>query len=224
MGISGGGGSTSRSGSAQKWAKPFAINASNETQSVYNDAQPGLNAITNQVQGAIPDIYAKYQAGNPALNAATNYDVNLLGKDPYAGSSQLNDLIHSTGQHVQDQVGAAYGSRGSYGGTAWEQALTKGLADNESGLRYQDAQNVIAQQQAASAGAPQKAAADYLGITPFIQAATAGSTIPYTGIDALDQGLAALFSGSKTKTQGPSLLSQLSGAASNAASAAAAGG
>lgn len=224
MGISGGGGTKSYSGSAQKWAKPYAKAAAAETQSVYNNAEAGLNNITGQVQGAIPGIYAKYQAGNPVLNAASSYDTHLLGRDPFAGSSQLENLINISRGHALDAVGAKYGSHGSFGGTPWAAAAAKGAMEAETGLRYGDAQNIMQMQQQASAGAPQKAAADYLGITPFLQAASAGATIPYTGIESLDQGLAALFNGSKSVTKGPSLLSQLSGAAGNAAGAYAAGG
>lgn len=215
------GGSTSRTGSAQKWAKPFAINAANETQSVYNDAQPGLQNITGQVQGMLPGIQAKYEAGNPVLNAASGYDVNLLGRDPYAGSSQLNNLINSTGQHVMDQTNANFGSRGSFGGTAHTEAVARALADNENGLRYQDAQNVMGMQQQASAGAPQKAAADYLGISPLLQAAQLGAQLPYTGTTALSGSLSELFNGGKTVTQPDTLGSLMKGAGSAASAAAA---
>lgn len=207
--------SSSLSGSAQKWAKPFAIQGANDVSSVYNANQPGINALTSQVQGLVPSTISKYQAGDPALNASENYSTGILGRDPYAGSSQLEQLIHSTGQHVTDQVGAAYGSRGSFGGTAWEQALAHGLASNESGLRYQDVQNNQQLQQQAAAGAPQQAAAQYLGISPVIAAATAGSTIPYQGINNQSSDLAALFNGQK-QTSSTSLLGAALGAAGQA--------
>jgi hypothetical protein len=198
MGVSGG--SKSKTGSAQGWAKPIATSAAGDTTGVYNAAQPGLQNITGQVQGEIPGILDKYHQGNPVLNAASGYDVNLLGRDPYAGSAQLDNLVNTTGGHVADQVGARFGSRGDFGGTQWTTALSKGLADNEAGLRYQDAQNIMSMQQAASQGAPQKAAADYLGIQPFLQSAQLGAQLPYTGISAQADALSALFNGGTQKT------------------------
>lgn len=211
------GGGSSKSGSAQKWAKPFAKEAAASTQDVFNQNQPGLNSLTDQVQGLVPGLIAKYNAGDPALNASENYTTSMLGRDPYAGSTQLDNLINTTNANVRDQVGASFGSRGSFGGTAWETALAKGLAQNEAGLRYGDVQNNQQLQAQAAGLAPQQAAAQYLGISPVIQAATAGSQIPYTGINALDSGLAALFSGGKTT--GPSPLAQALGAGAQAAGA-----
>lgn len=204
MGLSGGGSSKSYSGSGQKWATPIAKQAAADTTSVFNSAQPGLQNITNSVQGTIPSILAKYQAGNPALNTATSWDVNLLNRDPFAGSPQLDNLVNSTDAHVGDQVNANFGSRGAFGGTAHTTALARALADNETGLRYQDAQNIIGQQGAASANAPQKAAADYLGISPYLAAAQTGAALPYTGINAQATDLNNLFAGGTQKTTQPS--------------------
>lgn len=210
-----GGGGSSKTGSAQKWAKPFAKAAAAETTGVYNAAKPGLEALTEGVQGAVPGIYEKYQQGNPALKAATGYDVNLMGRDPYAGSSQLENLIASSRGHALDAVNANFGSRGSFGGTAHTTAAMKAAMDAEAGLRYGDAQNIMQMQQAASANAPQKAAADYLGIQPFLQAAQVGAELPYTGINAQNSGLAQLFQGGKTT--GPSPLGQALGVGAQAA-------
>lgn len=208
----GGSSSTSKSGSAQKWAQPFAVSGANNVQNVVGAAQPGLQDITSSVQGTIPSILAKYQAGDPALNASENYTTSTLAKDPYAGSPQLDNLVNSTNQDVTDQVGASYGSRGSYGGTAWETALAKGLSGNEDNLRYTDANNTMQQQEAASANAPQQAAAQYLGITPYLAAATTGASLPYTGINAQATDLSSLFGGTTQKTS-TSLLGNLIGAA-----------
>lgn len=197
----GGGSSKSRQGSAQKWAKPFAKAAAAETQSVYNDNRQGLQDLTGQVQGLVPGLIDKYNAGDPSLNAAQGYVTSTLDPSYLSGSNPyLENIINTTNANVRDQVGAAYGSRGSYGGTAWESALAKGLAGNEAGLRYGDYNNRMQAQQSAAGMAPQQAAAGYLGIQPTLAAATAGAQIPYTGISALDSNLASLFQGGKTKT------------------------
>jgi len=164
MGISGG--STSRSGSGQKWAQPIAQNTANEATSVYNANKPSQQAITDQVQSLIPGLVNKYQAGDPNVTAATNYGSNVLGGqylggNPFATTNGnistwngfqanpninpngfLDSIINTTNQDVKNNVASGFGSRGSFGGTAYINALTRGLASNESGLRYNDANNV----------------------------------------------------------------------------------
>lgn len=215
------GGSKSKSGAALKAFQPFAISGLNNVNSVVGQNAGALQDLTGQVQGLVPGLIEKYNAGDPALNAAENYTTSTLGRDPWAGSSQLDNLINTTNANVRDQVGASYGSRGSFGGTAWESALAKGLAQNEAGLRYGDVQNNQQLQQAAAGMAPQQAAAQYLGITPLLAAAQTGAALPYTGINALSQDYNNLYgSANSSKTSGGGLLGALGGALGGGLSAA----
>jgi hypothetical protein len=162
MGISGG--STSRSGSAQKWAAPLAQNAARDATSVYNAAKPGLDAITGSVQSLIPGLAAKYQAGDPNVAGATAYGQNVLGgkyltgnpfatpntsissvatANPYINPNGfLQSIIDQTNSDVTNSTKAGFGSRGSFGGTAYIKALSDSLAKNENNLRYTDANTV----------------------------------------------------------------------------------
>ena len=54
MGVSGG--SKSTSGSAQKWAQPFAVSAAQTGQDLFNQNQPALNQLSQQVSGMIPGL------------------------------------------------------------------------------------------------------------------------------------------------------------------------
>jgi hypothetical protein len=206
------GGSSSQSGSAQKWAKGFAQSAANNVQGVVGQAQPGLNSLTDQVQGSVPGIYGKYQAGDPALNASEAYSTNTLNPSFLSGQNpNLENIIAHSNADVRDQVGASYGSRGAFGGTPWETGLAKGISGNEDNLRYQDYQSRMQQQQQAAQGAPQQATAGYIGITPFLAAAQAGAGLPYTGINAQSTDLSQLFNGTTQKTSGNLLGSVLGG-------------
>jgi len=164
MGLSGG--SSSASGSAQKWAQPIAQSTANEATGVYNANKPSQQAITDQVQGLIPGLISKYQAGDPNVTAATNYGANVLGGqyltgNPFATPNTnistwngfqanpninpngfLDNIISQTNHDVTNTAKAGFGSRGSFGGTAYIGALTNGLAKNENDLRYNDANNV----------------------------------------------------------------------------------
>ena len=196
-------GAKSTSGSAQKWAAPVASAAANTATNVFNANQGNLGQITQQVQNLLPSLQQKYNNGNPALNAAQGYVKNTLNPSFLSGSNPyLQKMIASTAGDVTDRVGAAYGSRGSYGGTAWAGNLTRELADSENALRYGDYASRMQQQQSAAGLAPQMAAADYLAINPLLQTATTAAQLPYTGLEAYTGALGTLFNGSVQKSAG----------------------
>lgn len=208
MGISGGG--STKSGSAQKWAAPIATSAANTATGIFNANQPNLNAITSQVQGLLPGIQKQYEQGNPALNAAEGYASNVLGgKYLNSGNPYLSGMIDATNRNVTNQVGAAYGSRGSFGGTAWQENLGRTLAEAQNSLRYQDYSTERQNQQQAMSAAPQMAAADYLGIQPLLQTAQTAAALPYAGLEAYTGSLGTLMNGSVTK--GPGIGSSILG-------------
>jgi len=197
------GGSKSKTGSAQDWAKPIATSAANTATSIFNANQPQLNQITQQVQGLLPGLQTKYNNGNPALNSAQGYAKNVLGgKYLNQGNPYLQNMINATNRSVTNQVGAAYGSRGSFGGTAWQQGLAGQLAEAQNALRYGDYSQERQNQQQAMSAAPQMAAADYLGIQPLLQTAQTAAALPYTGLEAYTGSLGTLFNGGVQKSSG----------------------
>lgn len=220
MGLSSGAKTTS--GSAQKWAAPIATAAANTATGIFNANQPGLNAITQQVTGLLPGLQKQYDQGNGMLNAAEKYGQGVLGGQYLKqGNPYLNSMIDATNRNVTNQVGAAYGSRGSFGGTAWQQGLAGQLAEAQNALRYGDYSQERQMQQQAMQSAPQMAAADYLGIQPLLQTAQTAAALPYVGLDAYTGALGTLMNGSVQK--GPGLgQTLLASAASGAASGAAA--
>ena len=201
MGISSGG--ASRNGSAQKWAAPIATAAANTATGIFNANQPQLNQITQQVQGLLPGLQTKYQNGDPALNAASGYAKNVLGGQYLkSGNPYLEQMINATNRSVTNQVGAAYGSRGSFGGTAWQQGLAGQLAEAQNALRYGDYSQERQNQQQAMQTAPQLASAGYLGIQPLLQTAQTAAALPYTGLEAYTGALGTLMNGGGTKGPG----------------------
>lgn len=201
MGLSSGGKTTS--GSAQKWAQPYAKAAAGTATDIFNANQAGLGQITNTVQSLLPGLVNKYNAGNPTMNAASGYAQDVLGgKYLGAGNPYLNAMIDATDRSVTNKVGAAAGSLGAWGGSDWQSNLTRNLADAENQLRYGDYSQERANQQAAMSAAPSMAAADYLAINPLLQTAQLGAQLPYTGLEAYTNSLGTLFNGSKQTAPG----------------------
>jgi len=54
--MGGGSKTTSESGSAQKWAQPFAQQAAGNVQSVFNQNQPQLQQITQGITSLLPGL------------------------------------------------------------------------------------------------------------------------------------------------------------------------
>ena len=218
MGLSSGGKTVS--GSAQKWAAPIATAAANTATGIFNANQPGLNAVSSQVSNLLPGLQKKYDQGNGMLNAAEKYGQGVLGGQYLKqGNPYLNSMIDATNRNVTNQVGAAYGSRGSFGGTAWQQGLTNQLAEAQNALRYGDYSQERQNQQQAMSAAPQMAAADYLGIQPLLQTAQTAAALPYVGLESYTGALGSLMNGSTQTSPGLGRF-LLGNAASGAASAA----
>lgn len=215
MGLFSSGSTTS--GTAQKWVKPFAKEGLRDTQNVVNANAGGLQALTGQVSGLVPDIIAKYRAGSPSLDAAQGYVTDVLGGQYMGGNPYLESMIGQTAGDVTSRVGAAYGSRGSFGGTAYTQALAKGLADSENSLRYGNYSDEMNRMASAAGMAPSIAQGQYSGLPEILNAAGVAAEIPYSGINAQANNVNALSNGSKTK--GPGFGSQLLSAGASAAGA-----
>lgn len=219
MGLFSSGKSTSRSGSAQKWAKPFAKAAAGTVQSVVDANAGGLQQLTNQVQGLVPGLISKFNEGNAGVDAAGGYVTDVLGGKYLNGNPHLEGMIGLMQDNVTDRVGAAYGSRGSFGGTAWTEALAGELANAELGLRYGNYSDEMGRMAGAAGLAPSIAQGEYAGIQEILGSAGLGAEIPYAGINALSGGLANLFSGGKSTQKGPGFGSQLLAAGAQAAGA-----
>jgi len=219
MGLFSSGKSTSYSGSAQKWAKPFAKQAAGDVLGVYNANQGNLDALSGSVSSLVPGLVDKYNAGDAGVNAAGGYVTDVLGGKYLNGNPQLEAMIAATGGHVADQVGARYGSRGSFGGTAWTTALGKALSESELGLRYGNYSDEMNRMGAAAGMAPSIAQGQYVGVPEILNAAGVGAELPYTGINAMSGALGNLFNGGQQKQTGPGLGSQLLAGAAQAAGA-----
>lgn len=194
--------------------------AANTLTSAYNAQAPKINAVSDQITGLIPSLLDKAQNGNPALNAAQDYITSTLSGDP-AHNPALESMIAQTNSHVGNGVNAKMGVRGLTGGTVHEGILAKALAENETGLRYND---FTTQQQlrAQAAGmAPGVSGAQTAMYAPVFDAAQA-VTMPIQAASNYGAGIGGLL-GQYTKSSNPWGATLFNGL-SNAARAAMPGG
>lgn len=219
MGLFSGGKSSSTSGSAQAWAKPFAKAAVGTVNDVYNQNAPGIQNLTGQVQGLVPGLVDRFNQGNPGVQGAGGYVTDVLGGKYMHGNPFLQGMIDQTAGDVTSRVNANFGSRGSFGGTAHTTALGKALAEAENSLRYGNYSDEMGRMAGAAGLAPSIAQSQYVGLPEIIQSAGAGAELPYTGVNALSGNLASLFGGGKQTQKGPGFLSQALASGAQAAGA-----
>lgn len=197
MGLSGG--SSSQSGSAQKWAQPFAKAGAADVASVYNANQPGLQAMANQVQGMVPGLLQRFNAGNPLLKAAQGYNSDVLSGKYMNGNPYLEAALAKARGNVTNTVNSQFGTAGRYGSGAHAGILTQQLADAENSARMADYNAQMSRMDQAAQTAPALTQADYIGLPEILQTTTTGGSLPYLGTTAYANALGNLFNGGTQK-------------------------
>jgi uncharacterized protein YidB (DUF937 family) len=188
--------------------------AANTLTGVYNQNAPKIQGYADSIGGLLPSLMEKYQQGNPAMNAATNYVQNTLndnGPNPF-----LESMISQTNNSVGNTVNAKLGTRGLTGGSVQAGMLAKALAENETGLRYGDYNNMQQRKMQAAGMAPALASGDLLAISPILAASETASGLPMQAAAQNAAGIGGLL-GQYTNTQQKSsggLLGTLAGIAS----------
>lgn len=204
------------------FAQPYIGAGATEITKAYNENKGATADIASNIQSLIPGLMEKYQAGNPSVNAASGYNSDVLGGKYLGSNPYLEDILKKTSGSVLDKVGGAFGSRGSFGGTKYAEAAGRGVADSENALRYNDYSTERGRMDTAAGQAPSLAAADYLGITPLLATAQAGTELPFSAVNEYGSLIAQLLGNSTTTTQknSPSTLDSIGKGLSTAASAA----
>lgn len=196
-----GGKSKSYSGSAQKWAQPYAKAGAGAVQDVFNQSQPQLQEITKGVTSLLPGLSQSFQGWRPTTEQSQGYYGDVLsGKflDP-SNNPGLQSIIGRMNRDVTDQVNSQFSMAGRYGSGAHTGVLTDRLADAEGNILYGNYAQERANQGAA-AGAVNDASNQSLAA--LLQAAGVGAELPYTGTNNLASSLSALFSGGVQKQSG----------------------
>lgn len=187
--------------------------AANTLTGVYNANAPKIQGYADTIGSLIPSLMQKYQAGDPAMNAARGFITDTIqsdGPNPY-----LEDQIARTNNSVGNTVNAKLGTRGLTGGSVHNAILAQSLAENESGLRYADYNNMMQRRMQAAGMAPGLASADLIAISPLLAAAGAASGLPMDAATKNAAGIGGLL-GQYTNTQQKSsggLLGTLAGVA-----------
>lgn len=198
--------------------------AAADITSAYNRARPGLEAGADQFSGVMKSSIDRFNAGDPNIEAAQGYNTDVLsGKYLDQGNPYLQDMIDRTNNSVRNQTQASFGSRGLTNGSDYALAIADRLAENETGLRYQDYGVERGRMGQAVSQVPGLVAAENGLLDPAF-AAFEAQQAPLRAAVGAGSGVGGLL-GSYTKTtQKGSLAGLLAQIAGNAAQAYAGGG
>lgn len=196
--------------------------AANTLSGVYKAQAPKIAGYADAVGGVVPDILARFREGDPAITAAKSYVTDTL--DGSDGNPFLDEIIAMSNDNTRNTIQAKLGTRGQTGGSGYVDMITRALAQNESGLRFDD-YNLEQERKARAAGmAPGLVAGEYLPLDAAMGAGAFAAGLP---LDAATQyaagtgGLLGQYQKVKTKNPwGPALMQ----GASNVAAAYAGGG
>lgn len=201
MGIS----SSSSSNAPWKGAQPYLTSGGSAVQDAYFQNAGGIQNATNQVTSLLPDVIQKYQQGNPAINAATDYNTDVLaGKYLDQGNPYLQQITDQVANQARNQTAGALGVKGLTGGSDYTKLVSQGVSNAVTPLLYQNYSNERQAMSNAASQAPGLAAADTLQITPMLSLLQAYQQ-PLNAAETYAGSLGNLFGSYQTKTSNPSL-------------------
>jgi len=144
--------------------------AANTVSNAYNAAAPGLQQGANQFAGIRDSILSRYNSADNPLNGARAHYSDVLSGRYLDGNPHLQDIIDRTNNSVLNSKQAVLGTRGLTGGSDYMKLAAQALADNESGLRYDDYNNQQARMDNAAASVGSLGDAEAAMLAPAIQA------------------------------------------------------
>lgn len=176
------------------------INAVNQTSGIVSANQGNLDSIAQGLRDQLPGLGQMAFGAQPGVSQGLGYLTDTLGgKYLGQGNPYVNDMVGLARENVANDVNSRFSLAGRTGGGANVNAMTKGMANAELGLRYND-YNQERQNMGQAAGLlPSMVNAQYAGIAPYLQTAQAAAEAPYVGVGALSP-IIGLAQGSGTTT------------------------
>lgn len=188
--------------------------AADTVTNTYNSNIGNVQGITDQISGLVPSMIDKYQKGDAGVNAARDYNVDVL-EGNYLGKANpyLDDMIQNSNNEVRNNSQVALGSRGLAGTSDYQGIIADRVSKNDQGLRYRDYDQERQRMATAAGQSPSLAAADYASIAPLLGVAQS-STLPMqaaSGYGSTIGGLLGQYQ-KQTQTSGGGFLPGLIGA------------
>jgi hypothetical protein len=134
--------------------------AAGNVQNAYNQSAPVAQNVSNNMAGLSDDLLSQIRGQGSAIGSANTFLNNELTGDP-TQNPYLDQMLDVSNNRVQNQMQAAMGKRGLSGGSDYTNLISRALAENETGVRYNDYNQAMQRrmQAAGMSGIPTQTAA-----------------------------------------------------------------
>lgn len=176
---------------------PQVEGAAAQQQAAYTQAQPMIGQVSSNLGQVSNDLFSQYRQGDPTIQAAQTYLQNTIegGDNPY-----IDDMLDISNDRVRNQMQAQLSRRGATGGSDYTNLITRALAENETGTRFNQFNQSEARRLQAAGMAPGLLQGSYLPLQMGAQLGTQGAMLPLQASLANSAGVAGLL-GPYTNTE-----------------------
>lgn len=199
--------------------------ANRNVQNAYTQAQPMVNQASNNMGLASEQAFQQFRDGDPTIQMGQQTLQGMMqgGENPY-----INDMLDISNNRIQNQMGARLARTGNTGGSDYTNLITRALAENETGTRFNQFNQSQNRALQAAGMAPGLLAGSYLPAQMGAQLGAQGAMLPQQAAAlqaASTGGLLGQYQNVKGKqTQSGGLFESILGGALGLGSAALMGG
>lgn len=176
------------------------MGAANDLSSAYQGQKGAIQGVSSDLIDLSGDLLGRFREGDPAITAAKGYITDTLSGDP-AQNPYLDQMIAQSNDSVRNQLQAKMGTRGLTGSSDYYGLIGKGLAQNETGLRYSDYDREMQRRAQAAGMAPGVVAGEYIPVAAGMQAGQQGAMLPVQAALANAAGTGGLLGQYQTGKQ-----------------------
>lgn len=205
-----------------KFAQPFIQRGADAVNDAYTSNRGAIQDMADEYSGLIGDFAtSRLRDGDPGVNAARQYNVDVLAGNYMNGNPYLDQMVNDTNEDIVNQSQASLGLRGLTGGSSYADIISRNVARNTTNIRGQEYGRERGAMENAAGRAGSIAQAEYLPIQGLLASLNARQA-PLNAASQYAGSLGGLLGGYQTSTSQKSPWEYIAQAAGNAATAAAA--
>jgi hypothetical protein len=184
-----------------KPAQPYIIKGMQQTNAVFDQQQPILEANSKLAQEAYRQLAPGAFGPNQLVSDGQGFLSRTLAGDYLDSNPYLDQYVGDVLGDVGDQVRSEFSQAGRYGSGYNQSILARELGRASTAIRGQEFGNERNRQMQAAGMVPSLRQAEYLGVQPALSLLSESSTIPWTGVAALNGGIRQASQGYGVQTQ-----------------------
>ena len=171
--------------------------AAGDLTSTYRGQAPRISGIADSLSNMLPEMQSRYMAGNRGVNAAQDYNVDVLGgKYLDQGNPYLDRMVEQTTGNVQNRLGASLNKMGlGPAGTSYQDMQARGIGRAELDMRYGDYSAERDRMGNAAGQSAGLANAETAGVMPMLATAELGAGLPMNAASQYASGMGGLLGG-----------------------------